>query len=81
MKKMTKKYNPQKEVAKITATMVGTSVGVNVVGNIGGLSPHTPASIYTAAGMMGTIPLVQTSGIIMKSFDMLNPPKKRRKRK
>lgn len=74
-----KKYKPRKEVMNITGTMIGVSVGTNLVGTIGGTSSHTPSSMYSAMGMMGTIPLVQTGGSVLRSLEVLEPKRKKRK--
>lgn len=81
MAKKKKKYNPLKEVKSITATQIGVGIGSGLVGSFGGLTPHTPPGVYTASGMMGAIPLVQTGGSVIRSFDLLKQPRKRRKRK
>ena len=75
-----KKYNPLKEAKSITATTVGVGLGAGVIGKVGGMSTHTPSSVYKATGMMGTIPVVQTGGSIIKSLETLGTTKKRRRK-
>ena len=75
-----KKYDPLKEIKKITGSTTGVLVGTYVVGSIGSLSTHTPAGVYTGIGLMGKMPVVQAGGSLLRSLEMLNPPKRKKKR-
>lgn len=79
MAKKKKKYNPQKEIASITGSMVGVSLGTNIAYSI-----TTPIStVAPAVSLMGNIPVVQAGGSVIRSLDMLGNTSspKRRKRK
>ena len=81
-----KKYNPTKEIGKITGSLVATSLGVSIPYQVAGSMPSGTGRTMALQGLgtptrlMPMIPMVQTGGSIMRSLDMLDvKPKKRRK--
>ena len=84
-----KKYNPIKEINKITGSLVATSFGTMIPYQVAGAMPSGVGKTIALQGlaaptrMMPMIPLVQTSGSLLRSLEMLDvkPYKKRRKRR
>ena len=82
-----KKYNPMKEVNKLTRTTVATGVGAIVPHMVVGAFPAGAAktmasqAITTPTRMMTVIPTMQAGGSIIRSLDMLSPPKRKRRKR
>jgi len=87
MSKRKKKYNPTREVGKITGSLVATSFGVSIPYQVAGSLPADTArsmalqGLGTPTRLMPVIPMVQTGGSLLRSLDMLDvkPHKKRRR--
>ena len=82
-----KKYNPTKEIGNITGSMVATSMGVSIPYQVAGAMPSGVGKNIALQGlaaptrMMSMIPLVQTSGSLLRSLEMLDVKPRRRKRR
>lgn len=83
-----KKYNPLKELTKLSKSTTATAIGVTlphmVVDKFPASSKTTASGIIrTPTKMMGAIPVVQAGGSIIGAVSMLGqtPKKKYRKRR
>ena len=81
--KRKKKYNPQKEVGKITSSVVGVSLGTKIGYDVAGVAGHGAADKITPAmKTMGIIPTAQAGSSIVGAVSMLGKqPGKKKKRK
>ena len=78
-----KKYNPNKEIAKITGSMIGVGLGTNIAyKTMDSIPGGHSVNIGSTTKLMGAIPLVQTGGSLMGAMSMLgnvgNTKKKKR---
>lgn len=78
-----KKYNPTKEVNKITKSVVSVGVGTHVAYGVADVAGHSSAARITPAmRMTSVIPTAQAGSSIIGAVSMLGkqPRKKKRKR-
>lgn len=79
---MKKKYDPVKEVKKITGTTVGVGLGTQIGYKVADVAGHgAAAKITPSMKLMGTIPTVQAGSSLINSLEMLGQTKKRKKKR
>lgn len=82
-----RKYDPMKEVNKLTRTTVATGICVTVPHMVVGAFPAGTAktmasqAITTPTRMMGVVPTVQAGGSIIRAVGTLGQTPKRRKKR
>ena len=77
-----KKYNPQKEINKITKSVVSVGVGTHVAYGVADVAGHgTAARITPAMKMTTVIPTAQAGSSIIGAVGMLGKKPRRKKRK
>jgi len=80
-KRRSRRYNPIREVGGITGTTSAVLLGGHITSSVAAQVPGGPAMVASPLRMMNVIPVAQAGGSVIRSLDMLNPPKRRRKKK
>lgn len=81
MSKRRKKYDPVKEVGKLTGMTTATLLGTHVTSTVAASVPGGSAMVASPLRMMSTIPVVGAGGSVLRSLEMLNVKPKRKKRR
>jgi len=77
-----KKYNPQKEIGKITGSVVGVSLGTKIGYDVAGVAGHgAAAKITPAMKMTSVIPTAQAGSSIIGAVSTLGKPRRKRRKK
>jgi len=77
-----KKYKPNKEIAKITSSLVGVNLGSSIAyTTIDKIPSKHTININSTTKLMNTIPLMQTGGSVIGAINMLGDPPKYKKHK
>ena len=80
--KRKKKYNPTKEINKITKSVVSVGVGTHVAYGVADVAGHgTAARITPAMKMTTVIPTAQAGSSIIGAVGMLGKPRKKKRKR
>jgi len=80
-KRRKRKYNPIKEVGSITGTTAAVLLGGHITSSVAAQVPGGAGLVASPLRLMNVIPVAHAGGSVIRSLDMLNPPKRKRRKK
>lgn len=79
--KRKKKYDPIKEVNKVTGATTAVLLGGHITHSVAAHVPGGAGMVTPPLRMMNVIPVVGAGGSVIRSLEMLNTKPKRRKKR